>query len=256
MAMLRADGFRLHEIAQRYGVSGARVGQILQAHGGPDARQAAAGRRLRAEQEATARIDELLAIWRSGAPLVVAAKELGLEPPACATAIVRVATDADRASRRANIAHARVATRTYSDHDIHDALIYAAVRFGQTPSLKQYAAVARERGFPSLPTVLNRMGSWSNAIATAGLTPRSAARSATRRWTQEACWEALRTVVEEAGEIPSVRSYDRLASGRVDLPSSATVRNRLGRWSAIIMRLAVDSTPLGPRTQAILAASS
>jgi transcriptional regulator with XRE-family HTH domain len=244
MAELRARGLRLHEIAERYGISGARVGQILQSHGGPDTRQADAARRQRAEEDATARIDELLALWRSGTPLVVAAKELGLDPPACATAIARVATDADRASRRANMAQVRVSPRTYSDHDIHDAMIYVAVRFGETPSLKQYAAVARERGFPSRTTVLNRMGSWSNAIASAGLTPGPTARSATRRWTQEACWDAVHTILEEAGEIPSVRTYDRLASGRDDLPSSVTIRKRLGPWSAVIRRLALDSTRL------------
>ncbi|HWH11922.1 MAG TPA: hypothetical protein VG165_12395 [Solirubrobacteraceae bacterium] len=240
MALLRADGLRLHEIAQRYGVSGARVGQILQAHGGPDARQAAAGRRNRAEQDAAARVGELLAIWRSGEPLGAAAEALGLEPLACAATITRLASDADRTSRRANIAHARRGRPTYSDRDIHEALGYAAVRVGRTPSRKQYADVARELGFASLPTVLNRMGSWRAAVSAAGLTPRARSRSPTRRWTEEACWEALRTVVDEAGEIPSMQGYDRLAAGRVDLPSSATIRNRLGRWSAVITQLAAD----------------
>lgn len=35
-------------------------------------------------------------------------------------------------------------------------------------------------------------------------------------------------------------SYERHASDRSDLPSSATVRNRLGRWSAIVTRLAAE----------------
>ena len=74
------------------------------------------------------------------------------------------------------------------------------------------------------------MGSWTEAIAGAGLTPRADGRVATRRWTADACWEALRAVVDEAGEIPT---YGRMTgshpvgSTSVD---SATVRNRLGRW--------------------------
>jgi HNH endonuclease len=241
IATLRARGLKLHEIAEHFGISGARVGQILLAHGGPDTSQAEAARRLRAEQAATARIGELLAIWRSGAHLVVAAKELGLEPTGCAAAIANFATDADRAARRANIAGPRVATRTYSDDDIYDALIYVAVRVGRTPTVSDYAVVARERGFPSPPTIRHRMGSWSNAITGAGLAPRASTRSSTRRWTEEACWEAVRAVVEEVGEIPSLRAYERIASGRADLPSAATVRHRLGRWGAVISRLALDS---------------
>ncbi|HWH11390.1 MAG TPA: hypothetical protein VG165_09695 [Solirubrobacteraceae bacterium] len=239
--MLRARGLKLHEIAEHFGISGARVGQILVAHGGPDTSQAEAARRLRAEQDAIARIGELLAIWRSGAHVVVAAKELGLEPTSCAAAIAKFATDSDRAARRASIAGPRVAEQTYTDDDIYDALIYIAVRVGRTPTVSEYAVVARERGFPSPPTIRHRMGSWSSAIIGAGLAPRASTRSTTRRWTQEACWAALRTVVEEIGVIPSVRAYDRLACGRVDLPSAATVRHRLGRWGAVISRLALDS---------------
>jgi len=50
----------------------------------------------------------------------------------------------------------------------------------------------------------------------------------------------LRRVVDELGEIPSVLAYERLAAGRSDLPSSATLRNRLGRWSFIAARLAAQ----------------
>jgi hypothetical protein len=37
-----------------------------------------------------------------------------------------------------------------------------------------------------------------------------------------------------------VLSYERHAAGRRDLPSSATLRNRLGRWSAITAQLAAE----------------
>ena len=47
-------------------------------------------------------------------------------------------------------------------------------------------------------------------------------------------------LVSELGEIPTVLSYERHAATREDLPSSATLRNRLGRWSAITTRLAAE----------------
>lgn len=110
--------------------------------------------------------------------------------------------------------------------------------------------------YPSLPTVLNRMGGWSNAVTAAGLLPaarRAPARQ--RRWTEDACWDALRRVVDELAEIPSVLAYERVAAGRSDLPSAATIRNRLGRWSSLAARLAAqrelaDQTQVRSRSSA------
>ncbi len=73
------------------------------------------------------------------------------------------------------------------------------------------------------------------------MTPIAAPAAArARRWTDSACREALRRVVDELGAIPTVSAYDRHAAGRPDLPSSATLRNRLGRWSAIAAQLAAE----------------
>jgi hypothetical protein len=242
MAALREQGWSLDEIALRYEVSRERVRQILRAHGGPDALKVADARRRRAEQQAEARVDELLALWRAGEHTHDVAGRLGLQAVACRSTIERFATDVDRAARRAAMAGARGA-RTYSDRDIILALTSAAKRLDRVPSAKEYAQLARELGFPSLATVLNRMGGWSNAVAAAGLRPAAAAssrRARSRRWTEEACWQALTRVVAELGEVPSVLAYERFAAGRDDLPSSATIRNRLGRWSSLVTRLAAE----------------
>jgi hypothetical protein len=112
------------------------------------------------------------------------------------------------------------------------------------PSAKEYAALARELPYPSLATVLNRMGGWTNAVRAAGLTPSGASRRArSRRWTAEACWSAVRRAVAELEDIPTVAGYDRHAAGRSDLPSSATLRHRLGRWSQITTQLAAEYGP-------------
>lgn len=40
-------------------------------------------------------------------------------------------------------------------------------------------------------------------------------------------------ITGETGGWPTVAEYDRLSSSRDDLPSSGTLRSRLGRWSVI-----------------------
>ncbi|MEA2220941.1 MAG: hypothetical protein QOJ35_3567 [Solirubrobacteraceae bacterium] len=237
---LRERGYSLDEIALRFGVSRERVRQILRAHGAPDPELVADARRRRVAQQAEQRVDELLVLWRAGHEPRSAASALGLQAAACRSTIARFATDVDKAARRASLSDARGA-QTYSERDIIVALRAVAAGLGRVPSAKEYALLARGLELPSLPTVLNRMGGWTRAVQAAGMTPLAATGSARpRRWTEEACWGALRRVVAELGEIPTVVSYEAHAAGRPDLPSSATVRNRLGRWSAIAAQLAAE----------------
>ena len=104
-------------------------------------------------------------------------------------------------------------TQTYSDRDIILALVSVATHVGRVPSAKEYALHARELNYPSLPTVLNRMGGWTHALRATGMAPLTTpSRTRKRRWTEEACWDALREVVEELGEIPTVLAYERHAA--------------------------------------------
>jgi AraC-like DNA-binding protein len=251
MQALREQAWSLDEIALRFGVSRERVRQILRAHGGPDPQDIVEARRRRAEAQAEARIDELLARWRAGEQPRSTATALGLQAAACRSTIERFATDLDRAERKASMAGGR-SVNTYSDRDIILALTSVATRVGRVPSAKEYALHARELNYPSLPTILNRMGGWAHALRAAGMQPISSpARARTRRWTEEACWAALLDVVKTLEAIPTVVGYEQHAAGRDDLPSSATLRNRLGRWSAIATQLAAhlaaDGEPAGPR---------
>jgi hypothetical protein len=58
----------------------------------------------------------------------------------------------------------------------------------------------------------------------------------------------MHRVVDELGQIPTVGGYDRHTADRPDLPSSETVRLRLGRWSAITTHIAAERQ-LTPRAQ-------
>ncbi len=248
MQTLREQAWSLDEIALRFGVSRERVRQILRAHGGPDPQDIADARRRRAEAQAEARVDELLTRWRTGEQPRSSATALGLQAAACRSTIERFATDQDRAARRASMAGGR-SVNTYSDRDLILALTSVATRVGRVPSAKEYAALARECNYPSLPTILNRMGGWARALRAAGMEPISQpARARRRRWTEQACWAALRDVVVELGEVPTGLGYERHAAGRDELPSSATLRNRLGRWSAITTKLTAQREPAGDRT--------
>ena len=218
-----------------------RVRQLLVAHGGPDRHDAAQARRRRAERLAGEQIEELLARWRDGASPKEIALASGLDAAACRSVIERSVTDADRYLRQAVMAAAR-RRPTYSDAEIVQAVQAAASVLGHVPAAREYAALAGELDLPSLATVSNRMSGWSNAVVAAGLRPTAASgRPLPRRWTAEACWEALEGAVAELGEIPTVVAYEKLAAGREDLPSAATVRNRLGRWSPLVAQLAADA---------------
>jgi len=66
--------------------------------------------------------------------------------------------------------------------------------------------------------------------------PRETSRqsSADRYWTPERCKEALIKLARENGNLlPSSTQYQRIAPDRDDLPSFATIRNRLGRWTFV-----------------------
>jgi hypothetical protein len=241
MALLRRQGQTLDEIAHRYNLSRERVRQLLGPQTVPDSHEIALARRQSAERDAHARIDELLALWRGGGSAVAAASALGLGAAPSRRVIARHASDADRAARRASLAAAHVRAPTYSDRDIELALLQVAGELGRAPHAKEYSAHTRALGGPSLPTVLNRLGGWTAALQAAGLTPAGAPpRSRARRWTADACWTALRQATRELDAIPTVAAYDGHARGRDDLPSPATIRNRLGRWSAIAAELAAE----------------
>ena len=204
MQALREQGWSLDEIALRFGVSRERVRQIMRAHGGPAPQDIAEARRRRAEAQAEARIDELLARWRAGEAPRVAASELGLQAAACRSTIERFATDADRAARKASMAGARCGAHVLRSRHHPRARVGRRRASGRVPSAKEYAAACPRAGLPEPADRAQPDGRLGARAARRGHAPaeRPPRAPRPRRWTEEACWVALRKVVARARRDP------------------------------------------------------
>jgi AraC-like DNA-binding protein len=268
IAKLRAQGETLQAIASRFGLSRERVRQVLASQrnaASMDAAAVAAVRRTRAEQLAARRRGAVLVRWRRGASVAEIAREVGLSTRAARSLLARHADDADEATRRLALnRRSRAGVPRYSDAELVAAVARAGALLGAAPTAAEYALLAREARLPSLSLIQSRIG-WSRALAATGLesAPRGPRVAATilqgaapragptdprgaapapgcrrRRWSEEACWEAVMRVAERVGHTPSIREYARASRGDPGLPSAATVSQRLGGWGAVHMRLA------------------
>jgi Bacterial RNA polymerase, alpha chain C terminal domain/Homing endonuclease associated repeat/Sigma-70, region 4 len=259
MTEMRAQGMTLREIGEQFGVTEGRVSQLLKGINVASARET---RAQRANAAALARCVEIVHEYRKGRTPSAIAGELNLRGSAVEWVLERELTDRDRAMHRLKRAQAREdASRIYSDGDLLDAVRSVAAELGSVPSSTSYARHARQRRLPSLQTLRTRFGSWSTAIEAAGMTPRPPRRAGfARRWTAEACWQALRKLVATGDATLSAREYERLYLESDELPSLDTIRNRLGRWDVVAARLMLengqprlarcDSPPEPPRGEA------
>ncbi len=238
----RERGDTLQEIATRFGLSRERVRQILARGSAASARESKIARAERELTRSERRREEVLAAFRAGWGPKAIAGRLGLSRGCVSRLIETHATPADRAARR--LAQRVTAQRTgppgHSDEDLIEAVKQVVKDAGHVPLSKEYAVIAKASGLPSLSTVESRFGGWSAALRAAGITDLPEPRRR-RRWTEEACMEAVRSLAAELGSLPTLREYERLSAGRSDLPCAATVRNRLGSWSRLALLL--EATP-------------
>lgn len=236
MVARRMRGETLNDIAQAHGVTRERVRQILKREG-VDRATAINARRARMIEAVEARREDILHAFRRGDSTAQIARDLDAGSAAVRALLDDAITPADRAHRRAN-RHSAGVGEQFSDEDLVAAVREVGDRYGRTPTAAEYGRAAAGGMLPSAPLIHARLG-WREAVLRAGLTPRrSARRTYTRRWLAEACRHALRRIVVEIGEVPTVAQYDALAQLDDSLPSSATVRNRLGRWSTMTADLA------------------
>ena len=213
-----------------------RVRQILKREG-VDGATAINARRALMVEAAEARREDILHAFRRGDSTAQIARDLDVGPTAVRALLDDAVTPLDRAHRRAN-RHSAGMGELFSDEDLVAAVREVGGRYGRTPTTAEYGRAAAGGMLPSAQLIHVRLG-WREAVLRAGLTPRgSVRRTYTRRWPADACRHALRRIVVETGEVPTAAQYEALAQLDDSLPSIATVRNRLGRWSTVTADLA------------------
>ncbi|HEY4896299.1 MAG TPA: DNA-directed RNA polymerase subunit alpha C-terminal domain-containing protein [Solirubrobacteraceae bacterium] len=233
MVMLRGEGRTLAEIGQQYGLSLERVRRILARSGAPDKAQAAEARSRGIRNPVQARAKELTARWARGEEISELAREAGVGRRVVAEVILATATAADRANHVA-AKSARRDSNVYTDAQLLEGLKRAAGELGRAPTNAEYDQWAsRTGGVARAKTVMGRFDGWLSALHAAGLSEQETSHRSGRRWTEDACIAAVHMIARETGGWPTVAEYDRLSSSRDDLPSSGTLRSRLGRWSVI-----------------------
>lgn len=242
---LREQGHTLDEVGQIFGVTRERIRQIEKQAGGVDQGMAADNAWARLLGETEAQRDQILQLFRDGHNVREIARRLTMRPKVVTAALNRFASRADHAAHGLARERKRTAIPVFSDDDLTAAIRTAADHLGHTPSSGDYLVLARALRLPSLPTVANRFGSWSVAVLAAGLVPRGAGRgSYARRWTELAVRTALEGLVIELGAFPTAEQYELSAESDPHLPSLATIRHRLGRWSMVAAELVAEPTPV------------
>ena len=238
MFELRAAGWTLRQIGERYGISRQRVDEIVRDRGGPELGDVIAARRARETEIIQERSEDIQRWWRAGLPITTIAEQLGLPAARVQRSIDAVLTPMDRAHRNRSIVM-RTRTPRYSDEELIDGVKQVATRVGRTPTQEEYRAQAHELGLASILTLGKRFGGWQASVTAAGLEPlqHGRGRGSRRIWDKESCWRALERVADQLGNPPRFQTYVMLSTGRPDLPSGPTVRNQLGRWIDIVIEL-------------------
>jgi transcriptional regulator with XRE-family HTH domain len=238
MFELRAAGWTLRQIGERYGISRQRVDEIVRDRGGPELPAVIAARRASEAEIMQRRSEEIRQWWRDGSPVTIIAERLALPAARVHRSIDTVLTPMDRAYRNRSIV-LRTHTPRYSHQQLIDGIREVAARIGRTPTQEEYRAHAHELGLASILTLSKRFGGWQAAVLAADLEPlgHGRGRGSRRVWDKEACWRALERVADQLGNPPRFQSYVVLSTGRSDLPSGPTVRNQLGRWIDIVIEL-------------------
>jgi hypothetical protein len=225
------------EVGEQFGLTRTRIDQILKQEG-VTRQQGQVATDARRRAIAFEHRDEILTHYREGLDPAGIAQHLSVTTVEVQDLVRSEATPADRASRKAAMTTAREPRLArYTDSDLVDAVRRVAAGLGEVPTCSQYAELSSSLQLPSLPTVAHRLGGWSAALSAAGLEPNRPPRAYKRRWPSDECWRALQRLADELGGLPTANQYELIASSSDDLPSLATVRHRLGRWSSVSARL-------------------
>jgi Homing endonuclease associated repeat len=135
----------------------------------------------------------------------------------------------------------------YTDEDILEAIRNFYQNNQENPSKEQYKRLRKK---PSVKTIEERFGSWSEALKKAGLQPIEVRN---HPYTDEEMLNALRRFYKENGNYISYTSYEQ--SGI--LPSASVIRNRFGTWNKALKKANLptnqDKSPTFTEEQMIMA---
>lgn len=106
-----------------------------------------------------------------------------------------------------------------------------------------YGKAARANpGWPTLPTVIARFGSWREALRAAGFEPDSARSGPRRRWSDERLEACVTEYLAQTDDNRSQRGLERWLKADPTRPSLSLITIRLGGW-ATLAKLAEQISP-------------
>lgn len=111
---------------------------------------------------------------------------------------------------------------TYTD----DEIIKDIKRVSNRESGRLSSTTYSKHGDPSVTTVINRFGSWKNALEEAGLEPQQQNSQYTSRISEEEILEEIRNVAKTVDWVPSASDFRE--HGDISI---STVRNRFDSWT-------------------------
>jgi hypothetical protein len=180
---------------------------------------------------------EVAELFREEGTVEAVADRLGLPVPTVRRLIRNHLPDA-RAYRRQPL------RKHFGDEELLEMLRDARPAEGRPLTARRYQEYARGRAgrkgrpWPTAQVFAQRFGSWTNALARAGIRanpPSPAARL--RRFSDVDCVRAIRDLHQKLGRLPSAQEYGEYARAEAPwIPGLSTVRLRLGSWSQALRR--------------------
>lgn len=233
MYAMYSEGATLEEVGAAVNVTRERVRQLFASNGLKTL--SLAGRR---RQKAAGRTGEIVALHRELRDVAAVAERLGLAKAIVDEIIREETTVAERRKPQINY------QKKYSNEELIACLFAARDAIGGVLTAAAYTKYARSQQFddgrpwPTHQTFALRWGSWRNALVSAGLPQNPSSPIAGQRlFGPGHCIDALHHAARTLGKAPTAAEYDCLAkqSGGA-LPSQATVRTRLGGWTAALIK--------------------
>jgi len=230
------SGKTLRQVGAEHGLTPERIRQIME-----DANVARRkpGESMRTQQrqsvvEVQERGNEIVAAYKALGSFHAAAHKVGLPLNAVRAYLTHALTEAELRAYQHNAGYSDAQKVVLRAQYIAQ-LQQAAQATGEPLTQTAYKLFAFEHGWRGPQTVAKLFGSWGKACDAAGVKWRGSHDHYIRRFSTDDCLEAVRDVAAKVGHLPTYREY---LDTHTDMqPSGPLVRQRLGTWSEITLRL-------------------